>query len=110
MDVAGAGAVPLQWNRQPTAANRKGKTAPVVEFVAHGEPSNCRWKPKGTTMLIPLRNGWITMVTVEGNSVRCCITVADGSTVAVFSMSTTGTRVRFRVTVRVTVRDLGLQY
>ena len=50
------------------------------------------------------------MVTVEGNSVRCCITVADGSTVAAFSMSTTGTRVRVRVRVRVTVRDLGLQY
>jgi hypothetical protein len=94
MALAGTGEVSLQWTRQPAAATRKGKTqpavrsAPTVELVAPGEPSDSRWKQKGTQIIIPLRNGWHTKITVDGHVIHCVITVAEGSKDAVFSMST----------------------
>lgn len=89
--LAGPGGVPTTWAREPTGANREGR-APMVQLVSHhgkpcvGEPSDARWTQKGTQVEIPLRNGWTTMVTVEGRDLICTITVANGSAVASFHM------------------------
>ena len=64
-----------------TGATRQGRVH-MVQLVSHhgkpcaGEPSDARWKQKGTQVEIPLRNGWTTMVTVEG------LTVANSSDTA----------------------------